>query len=49
MRLIVDVREREEYVQERIKGAINIPLFDLEYHLDFLKGQRGSSLLQYWT
>lgn len=38
--LIVDVRNREEYVQGHIKGAINIPLFDLGYHLDLLKGKK---------
>jgi len=38
--LIVDVRGREEYVQSHIKGAINIPLFDLEYHLGLLEGKK---------
>ncbi|MCD6325247.1 rhodanese-like domain-containing protein [Candidatus Bathyarchaeota archaeon] len=40
MNLIVNVRGREEYVQSRIKGAINIPLFDLKYHLGLLKGKK---------
>jgi len=35
--VIVDVRSREEYVKEHIKGALNIPLFDLEYYIDFLR------------
>jgi len=35
--VIVDVRTREEYVKSHIKGALNIPLFDLEYYIDFLK------------
>lgn len=35
--MIVDVRSREEYVKEHIKGALNIPLFDLEYYIDFLR------------
>ncbi len=37
MNLIVDVRSREEYFKSHIKGSLNIPLFDLEYYLDFLK------------
>ena len=40
MDLIVDVREREEYVQGHIKGAINIPLFDMRYHLSLLEGRK---------
>jgi len=40
LNLIVDVRGREEYIQGHIKGAINIPLFDLKYHLDLLKGRK---------
>ena len=43
MSLIVDVRTREEYVMDHVKGALNIPLFDLEYYLDFLGG-KGVSL-----
>jgi len=37
MKLIVDVRTREEYVKNHIKGAINIPLYDLDFYTDFLK------------
>lgn len=37
MKLIVDVRTREEYVKNHVKGAINIPLYDLEFYIDFLK------------
>jgi len=37
MSLIVDVRTREEYVKNHIEGSINIPLFDLEYYIDFFK------------
>ena len=37
MKLVVDVRGREEYVQQHIKGSINIPLFDLEYYVYFLR------------
>lgn len=37
MNLIVDVRSREEYYKNHVKGSLNIPLFDLEYHIDFLK------------
>ncbi len=36
-RLLIDVRTREEFVKEHIKGAICIPHYDLKYHLDFLK------------
>jgi len=37
LKLIVDVRTREEYIKNHIKGAINIPLYDLEFYTDFLK------------
>ncbi|MDO9537536.1 MAG: rhodanese-like domain-containing protein [Thermoplasmata archaeon] len=37
--LIVDVRTREEFVKEHIKGAICIPHYDLKYYLDFLAGK----------
>lgn len=39
MTLIVDVRSREEFVQSHIKGSLNIPVFDLQYYINFLKGQ----------
>jgi len=39
MSLIVDVRSREEYFKNHVKGALNIPLFDLDYYIDFLKGK----------
>ena len=35
--LIIDVRTREEFLKEHIKGAINIPLYDLDFYGDFLK------------
>jgi len=35
--LVVDVRSREEYYRDHIKGSLNIPLFDLEYYIGFLK------------
>jgi rhodanese-related sulfurtransferase/heme-degrading monooxygenase HmoA len=37
MILTVDVRSREEYYKNHIKGSLNIPVSDLEYHIDFLK------------
>ena len=37
MNLILDVRSREEYYKNHIKGSLNIPLFDLEYYIGFLK------------
>lgn len=37
--MIVDVRSREEYVKRHIKGAVNIPLFDLEYYIPFLRDE----------
>lgn len=33
----MDVRSREEYFKSHLKGSLNIPLFDLEYYIDFLK------------
>ncbi len=35
--LILDVKTREEYYRNHIKGALNIPVWDLEFYLDFLK------------
>lgn len=37
LKLIVDVRSREEFYRSHIKGSINIPLYDLEFYIDFLK------------
>lgn len=37
--LIVDVRSREEFVKNHVKGALNIPVFDLKYYVAFLKSQ----------
>ena len=37
MALIIDVKTREEYYMNHIKGALNIPVWDLEFYLDFLK------------
>ena len=37
LNLIVDVRSREEYYANHIKGSLNIPVSDIEYHIDFLK------------
>ena len=38
--IIVDVRTREEFVKEHVKGAINIPLHDMEFYIDFLKDKK---------
>lgn len=40
MDLIIDVKTREEYYMNHIKGALNIPVWDLEFYLDFLKGEK---------
>ena len=37
MVLILDVSTREEYYMNHIRGALNIPVWDLEFYLDFLK------------
>jgi len=37
--MIIDVRTREEFVKEHVKGAINIPWQDLDFYIDFLKGK----------
>jgi len=59
MNLIVDVRSREEYFRNHVKGALNIPLFDLEYYITFLEaknvlfycdsGQRSRMAVEYAT
>ncbi|OYT59979.1 hypothetical protein B6U81_05335 [Thermoplasmatales archaeon ex4484_30] len=38
--IIVDVRMREEFVKEHIKGAINIPLYDIDFYVDFLRNKK---------
>lgn len=37
MDLILDVKTREEYYMNHIKGALNIPVWDLGFYLDFLE------------
>lgn len=37
MSLILDVKTREEYYMNHIKGALNIPVWDLEFYLEFLE------------
>lgn len=39
-KIIIDVRTREEYVKDHIKGALNIALHDLEFNQDFLKNKK---------
>ena len=39
MGLIIDVKTREEYYMNHIKGALNIPVWDLEFYLEFLAGK----------
>jgi len=34
--ILIDVRTREEFVMEHIKGAVNIPHYDLEYYRELL-------------
>ena len=46
MELIVDVRTREEYVKNHIKGALNLPIYDLEFYSGFLKDKKSFSLLR---
>jgi len=38
--LIIDVRTREEFIKEHVKGAINIPHYDVAYYADILKGKK---------
>jgi len=37
MELIIDVKTREEYYLNHIEGALNIPVWDLKFYLEFLK------------
>ncbi len=37
LNLILDVKTREEYYMNHIKGSLNIPVWDLEFYLDFLE------------
>jgi len=36
--IIVDVRSHEEFLKNHVRGAINIPLYDMELYEGFLKG-----------
>lgn len=38
--LIVDVRTREEFLKEHVKGAINIPLYDVSFYTGILRGRK---------
>jgi len=35
--IILDVKTREEYYKNHIEGALNIPVWDLKFYLDFLE------------
>ena len=37
MRILLDVRNREEFLKLHVKNAVNIPVFDLKYFLEILK------------
>ena len=36
---MIDVQTREEYYLNHIEGALNIPVWDLEFYLDFLRNK----------
>jgi rhodanese-related sulfurtransferase len=38
--IIIDVRTREEFVKEHVRGAINIPHYDVAFYADLLKGKK---------
>jgi len=38
--IIIDVRTREEFLKEHVKGAINIPLYDVHYYAGILSGRK---------
>jgi rhodanese-related sulfurtransferase len=42
---IVDVRTREEFSMQSVNGTVNIPLQELEMHLDELKGMQQPIVL----
>lgn len=42
---IVDVRTREEFAMQSVNGTVNIPLQELEMHLDELKGMQQPIVL----
>ncbi|TFG74898.1 MAG: hypothetical protein E4H23_11405 [Chrysiogenales bacterium] len=35
--ILIDVRTREEFIMEHIKGAVNIPHYDLAYYGELLR------------
>ena len=38
--VFVDVRVKEQYAENTVKGAVNIPLAELEQNLDFFKDKK---------
>lgn len=42
---IVDVRTHEEFAMQSVNGTVNIPLQELEMHLDELKGMQQPIVL----
>lgn len=38
--IIVDVRTREEFYKEHIRGAVNIPFYDFGFYDDFFRGKK---------
>ncbi len=45
--LILDVRTREEFLEGHIKGAVNIPVNEVEKRLDELKKYKNSEIIVY--
>ena len=38
--IIIDVRTREEFLKEHVRGAINIPLYDIHYYAHILEEKK---------
>lgn len=45
--LIIDLREEELYLEGHISGAINIPTYEINDHIDYLRHISGENILLY--
>jgi len=47
MKLIIDVRTREEFIKKHVKGALNMPLHDIHFYIPFLSSSEIEEIKLY--
>ncbi|MGL5328690.1 MAG: rhodanese-like domain-containing protein [Peptostreptococcaceae bacterium] len=45
--LLLDIRTKEEFIEEKIEGAINIPLGELLFNIDEIEEFRDEKIIVY--